>query len=199
MITYKNVQALNAPTVTNRQLIGVEVELNSNLYNWTVYTPLVSGEQLSNYLEQIANIVELDILRKESIWDDHPKTRETINPFTNETEIVDINKESIVNPTIPDYVEALAKQYSKDQLSAILQELGINYWQYPQYAKRIIAPIQLILDDIGIKMYGWFTLNKLPILNLEQGYVHLYCNEILPEHMEIIDQLQEVITIEQRP
>jgi len=199
MITYNNVQALNAPTVTNRQLIGVEIELSSNIYNWIVYTPLVSGEQLSNYLNQIANIVESDILNKEAIWQNYPKTEEIIDPDTGETQIVDIPKERVVHPTIPDYIEAVSKQYSSEDLNAILNELGIDYWQYPTYLKRIVAPIQLILDDIGIKMYGWFTLNKLPVLNLENGYVHLYCNEILPEHQAIIDSLQGVITIQERP
>lgn len=72
-------------------------------------------------------------------------------------------------------------------------------WASDRHALRIVAPIQLIMDDIGIKMYGWFNVNKLPVVNPGNGYVHLYCNEILPAHTAIIESLQGVITIENRP
>lgn len=71
-------------------------------------------------------------------------------------------------------------------------------WNYPLYQKRIIAPINLILEDIGIKMYGWFQLNNLPVIKKEES-VYLYCNVILPEHQSVIDQLGGLITIENNP
>jgi hypothetical protein len=198
MIIYKDLQCLNQPTSTNRQLIGVEIELNGNTYNWIVYAPLVSGEGITNYLDQISNIVEGDILRKEGVWVNYPKTEEITDPFTGETQTVDVPKDRVVHPTIPDYLEAAKMEASQEQLNSILEELGTNYWQHPQYAKRIIAPIQLILDDVGIKMYGWFQLNNFPIFKINTS-VHLYCNEILPEHQAIVDQLQGVIVIQDRP
>jgi len=72
-------------------------------------------------------------------------------------------------------------------------------WASPAHSLRIVAPIQLIMDDIGIKMYGWFSINRLPVVNTGTGQVHLYCNEILPEHMGVINNLQGIITIETRP
>jgi hypothetical protein len=78
-------------------------------------------------------------------------------------------------------------------------EIQREDWDSLEHAIRIIAPIQLIMDDIGIKMYGWFTLNNLPVIPKDNGTVRLYCNEILPEHQAIIDSLQGVITIEERP
>ncbi len=71
-------------------------------------------------------------------------------------------------------------------------------WSYPIYAKRIVAPINLIMDDYGIKMYGWFSINNLPIVTVDTT-VYLYCNVILPEHQAIIDLYQGVITIQDRP
>lgn len=71
-----------------------------------------------------------------------------------------------------------------------------NGWAYPSFSKRIVAPIQLIMDDIGIKMYGWFNLNELPVMKVSESVVHLYCNIILPEHQAIIDNLHGVISIE---
>ena len=199
MITYGNVQFLNQPTYTQRQLVGVEITFNSTTYNWIVYTPFVNGDDLNDYFQLINPIVQSDIERKEEIWNNSPHTEETTDPFTGEISIIDIPKDRIVHPTIPDYVELLAiGNASQYQLNLTLDELGRDYWQYPLYAKRIIAPINLILDDVGIKMYGWFQLNQLPILKLGTS-VHLYCNEILPEHQAIVDQLQGIIVVEDRP
>ncbi len=58
--------------------------------------------------------------------------------------------------------------------------------------------IELILDDMGIKMYGWFQLNGFPIEKVDEQ-IHLYCNIIKPEHQDIADAFEELVTIEDRP
>lgn len=78
-------------------------------------------------------------------------------------------------------------------------EIAMEDWRHPQYQKRIIAPKELLFDDIGIKMYGWFQLNGLPVELVSDTYIYLWCNEILPEHQTIVDNLQGVITIEDIP
>lgn len=75
----------------------------------------------------------------------------------------------------------------------------IDGWEFPKYSKRIVAPIQLIMNDVGIKMYGWFQINNLPVYKTNETTVHLYCNVILPEHQAVVNQLNGVITIEDRP
>ena len=77
-------------------------------------------------------------------------------------------------------------------------EIAMEGCQHPQFAKRIIAPIQLIMEDVGIKMYGWFQINSFPIEN-KGSVLHLYCNVILAEHQSAIDYFQGLITIEDRP
>ena len=72
-------------------------------------------------------------------------------------------------------------------------------WTHPEWAKRIVAPIELILDDVGIKMYGWFQLNGFPVEKVDDTTVHLYCNVILPQHQAIVDGLGEAVTVEDRP
>lgn len=83
-----------------------------------------------------------------------------------------------------------------------LDENDMNYttddWNYPNFAKRIIAPNSLIMTDTGIKMYGWFQINGFPVIT-KNSSVYLYCNVILPEHQQIVNDLQGVITIEDRP
>jgi hypothetical protein len=77
-------------------------------------------------------------------------------------------------------------------------EIAMEDWDSSAHLLRIVAPIQLIMDDIGIKMYGWFQLNNLPIVN-KITTVRLYCNSILPEHQAVVDQLQGVIVVENIP
>ena len=72
-------------------------------------------------------------------------------------------------------------------------------WKHHEWAKRIVAPIELILDDVGIKMYGWFQLNGFPVEKVDDTTVHLYCNVILPQHQTIVDELGESVTVEDRP
>lgn len=199
MITFDNIRFLNQPTKTGRQLVCVDITVNSVLYtDWIVYTPFINGDDLNSYFAQISKIVQQDIEYKETIWATSPHT-ETIEDELGNTITVDIPKTRIVSATIPDYIEVLSDvQYTQDQLDHILGKLPNNYWHYTQYAKRIIAPISLIMDDVGVKMYNWFQINKFPILKFGNS-VHLYCNVILPEHQTIVDSLQGVIVIEDRP
>lgn len=193
-----DVRFLNQPTRTNRQLVAVDLSYNGNDYNWVIYAPLVSGEAMNDYITMIINIIKSDIDKKEAEWVNHPKTEEIKEPFTGETQTVDIPKDRVVHPTIPDYVEGLAEQKSTEDLASILNEFGNSYWQYPQYTKRIIAPQELIFDDNGIKMYGWFNIQGFPIIKIGVQ-LHLYCYVILPEHQAIVDSFGGALTIQDRP
>lgn len=85
-----------------------------------------------------------------------------------------------------------------DRMEDLYDFIDNDTWHYPDLLKRIVAPIALVMDDIGIKMYGWFQLNNLPIISKGET-VYLYCNVILPEHEAIVDGLGETVTIEDRP
>lgn len=77
-------------------------------------------------------------------------------------------------------------------------EVDMENWHAPEYAKKIVAPISLIMEDVGIKMYGWFTINNLPVITID-NIVELYCNSILPEHQFIINSYGDLLTIVDRP
>jgi hypothetical protein len=79
-------------------------------------------------------------------------------------------------------------------------EIAMRDWEAPHLSMRIIAPIQLILDDFGVKMKGWFDLRGLPII-AKGEQVHLYCNEIQPQFQERVDELidNDLISIETIP
>jgi len=64
------------------------------------------------------------------------------------------------------------------------------------YPMRIVAPKELALAYPQI--YVWFQVNDLPIEKFDT-YVHLYCNEIMPEHQTIIDANSSKIKIEYKP
>lgn len=128
-------------------------------------------------------------------------------------------------PELPEYVKELTVEYSQHEYDPLTQkasqywdadliemkwkqvwviedlsefELALINWKYPEWAKRIVAPISLALDDVGAKMYVWFQLNRFPIDTVGTN-VHLYCNVVLPQHQTIIDALGETISVEDRP
>lgn len=74
-------------------------------------------------------------------------------------------------------------------------KLIIADWHEPAYALRIRAPKTLALDYP--QMYVWFQINDLPIHKVGEEAL-LYCNEILPEHQPLVDNLDSV-TVENRP
>lgn len=69
-------------------------------------------------------------------------------------------------------------------------------WHYSEFAKRIVAPLELANQYPQIKV--WFDLRNLPI-EVVGNTAYLYCNEIDPVHQALVDALQGVITIEDRP
>jgi hypothetical protein len=71
-------------------------------------------------------------------------------------------------------------------------------WDFYDFSKRIVAPTSLVMADIGVKMLGWFQLNNLPVVT-KNTQVFLYCNVILPQHQQVIDDLEGLIRIEDRP
>jgi hypothetical protein len=77
-------------------------------------------------------------------------------------------------------------------------ELAQRDWIYPEWKKRIIAPIQLAELYPGIETH--FRLNEFPIVvKKELKAVYLYCDTILKDHQSIVDANAGIITIQDRP
>lgn len=83
------------------------------------------------------------------------------------------------------------KELTSDEQATI--ELQSD-WLY-DYPLRIIAPKTLAL--IYPQIYIWFQINDLPIEKVGD-MMHLYCNEIMPEHQGLIDANSEIISVEQK-
>jgi hypothetical protein len=82
---------------------------------------------------------------------------------------------------------------NKDQDALFVQPTD---WTYSEFIKRIVTPVSLVLEYPQFEV--WFRINNLPIVNKNE-MLYCYCNEILPEHQNLIDQLAGVITIENKP
>ena len=89
-------------------------------------------------------------------------------------------------------------QEEKDAQSFYMfyQQLLLNGWHHPQFAKRIIAPVDLVMQYPQVET--WFRINDLPIVR-EDTTLYCYCNLILPAHQQLVDALQGVVTIKDRP
>lgn len=111
--------------------------------------------------------------------------------------LYDINKEKIESEW---QIDLEKKQYINNHTVRNLSqyEIDIKDWPHPDFSKRIIAPKQLIFDDTGIKMLGWFQVNGLPIESRLVD-IRLYCTVILPQHEAGVDAYKGIITIENRP
>ncbi len=94
--------------------------------------------------------------------------------------------------------EVVDEQYI--QSWEVVDKTPLEMWHFPEYCKRIIAPIQLIFDPsgVGLTMKARFDLDKLPI-EKEGDTVYVYAKIIYAEDQAIIDQLEGMISIEDRP
>lgn len=199
MITFSNMGFDITPTKSNRIVVRIDVTTMDETYNWMVYAPIGDGSAVLSYLDDISQIIENDIQHKEVIWSGYPKTEMLMNPLLGIMEERDIPKSRIVHPTMPDYIEALSQGDPQTTIDSIFEELPPNHWHYPSFLKRISAPVDLVTDDMGIKMYGWFQLNGLPIVKISDSVVQLYCNTVLPQHQAILSLFGEMISVEDRP
>lgn len=77
-------------------------------------------------------------------------------------------------------------------------EIAMQDWAYPEFQKRIVAPDALLLDDVGSKVFNWFTGKGLPFENCGDN-IRLYFNDVLPQHQALVAQFDQIITIESRP
>jgi hypothetical protein len=103
------------------------------------------------------------------------------------------------NPETQKLIESWSVKWGKyRQEWQVVDKTPLEMWQHPEWSKKIIAPAALVMDDVGVKMLGWWQIMGYPI-ERKGDNVELYCNVIKPEHQQIVDSLQGVITIEYRP
>lgn len=94
-------------------------------------------------------------------------------------------------------INAATKDVKFSCLSEFDKQLQVNIsdWLH-NYPLRIIAPKALAL--VYPQIYIWFQINDLPIEKVGD-MMHLYCNEIIPEHQGLIEANSEIITVETKP
>ena len=115
-----SLEGLSGVPGDERSLAILKVTHNDQEYDWSAYIP--ANADLSTYLNSIESQIYSDIDSKEAQWEAlSPKTREYTDPFTGNTEIVDISKSEIVRPTVPDYYALRKSEYPSlgDQLDAM--------------------------------------------------------------------------------
>jgi len=117
----------------SRALAHITVDYNGNTYHWQIFVPPDAGD-LGVFLEDNKPLIESQIDAKELAWANlNPKTR-TVPAFLGagagsfgEETTVDIQKEEIVRPDIPDYYALRRVAYPSlaDQLGA--------FWKGPEH------------------------------------------------------------------
>jgi hypothetical protein len=128
------------PPPETRNLGYVEVDYNGNIYEWQLYIP--NEVDLSAYVEAAADRVKAEIDAKEAEWATAPKTRTIDDPFGGEPTVVDVQKEEIVRPEIPDYYAKRRDAYPPmgEQLGAIFK--GVDSADF----QTLLTQIQAVKD-----------------------------------------------------
>lgn len=133
-LSLAGIQTLPAPET--RALVLLNVEYNGNIYSWSLFCP--PGVELQDFLATAGPLVEAQIDAKEAAWAAlTPKTRTIQDPLSNELITVDIQKEEIVRPDVPDYYALRRDNYPPigDQLDAFWK--GPNSPEYTNMLNRI--------------------------------------------------------------
>jgi predicted nuclease with TOPRIM domain len=120
-----------------RALLLLEVVYNGNTYDWQIFCK--EGMNHNDFLtEEIKQKIYDDIQKKEDEWENlTPKTR-TVSDILGDGEmVVDIQKEEIVKPDIPDYYAKRRNEYPPlgDQFDAIFK--GVDSSEYQNILQRI--------------------------------------------------------------
>jgi hypothetical protein len=102
-----------------RALADIKVTFDDKVYDWKIFIP--PGANLNEFLESSKDKIAAEIEAKEAEWEAlDPKTRTLQSPF-GEDMVIDINKDEIVRPSIPDYYAQRRNEYPSlsEQLGAI--------------------------------------------------------------------------------
>lgn len=130
----------NVETDENRALALIDVDYNGNVYKWQTYVP-TEITNFNEFLESIKSRIEKEIDVKEAEWAAlDPKTRVFTDPFTEEQIIVDIQKEEIVKPDVPDYYAKRRREYPdlREQIGAFWKGPGsVDYVSISQQIEEV--------------------------------------------------------------
>lgn len=180
------------------------VNNGSHLYRWAI-TETANGE---NQLWECYEVLVWNDPTREKVittvinelWpsqlesklqNDYNASKLGLLPETYQQTYIDfINERNTIKDEINTYFDFV------DQEQAIYKAFQNLGWHQPPFVKRIIAPVQLIMQYPAIE--AWFRINNLPIVRVETT-LYCYCNVILSEHQQLVDQLSQIVSIEDRP
>lgn len=162
------------------------------LYN--TYTNLVIFEFENGYKDENGNqlhidppVVELEVIEICPVFDFLTQNR---------------TKSIEVDLTLKQYKHVwVVTSKSVEELAIIAEQQRIDNlinsgWHHPEFAKRIVAPVQLVMQYPAVET--WFRINDLPIVR-NGGTLYCYCNLILPAHQQLVDATAGIVTIQDRP
>jgi hypothetical protein len=118
-----SIESLATPGPPEERLFAnLVVDLNGETYKWATFIPISYLNRYDEYIETIKDKIEQQILAKEVEWQAlEPKTRVIPSPLGGEDMVVNIQKEEIVRPNIPDYYSLRRNEYPSlgDQIDAM--------------------------------------------------------------------------------
>lgn len=123
------------PSPETRNLVYLQVYYDQNIYSWAIYVS--PEEDMESYVQANSERIKKEIDLKELEWQNlDPKTR-TINVDGNDI-TVDIPKDEIVKPDIPDYYAKRRMEYPDvgEQFDSFWKGIGSS--EYLQMQQKIL-------------------------------------------------------------
>lgn len=123
------------PSPETRNLVYLQVYYDQNVYSWAIYVS--PEEDMESYVQANSERIKKEIDLKEHEWQNlDPKTR-TINVDGNDI-TVDIPKDEIVKPDIPDYYAKRRMEYPDvgEQFDSFWKGVGSS--EYLQMQQKIL-------------------------------------------------------------
>jgi len=163
--TFNGMKDVTGVTHTTGYTHKLFFNYSGETYNWMIYKPLINQQSLNDYITENMSSYLSDIMRKEALW-----------VLTPEAE-----KNTIVKPTIPDYIEQMAdegidiqsiKRLLKLLTNTILTSSGITQQQ---------------IDDLS-RIHDYYQVNK-PYVTGEIFSFEGKLYEVIQSHTSQLDWL----------
>lgn len=159
------------PSPETRNLVYLKVYYDDQVYSWVIYVPTTVDAE--TYVQANKDYIKKEIDLKEQEWIDlNPKTR-TVQTIDGEDVVIDISRDEIVKPDIPDYYAKRRLEYPDlgDQFDSFWK--GLNSPEYIEMQQKILEVkqkypriyIESDLEEVKASKLQYITIMRNSTLN----------------------------------
>ncbi|MCK9544579.1 MAG: hypothetical protein M0R03_21370 [Novosphingobium sp.] len=169
----ENIKLSTIPDKDGLTVIYFDIIYNDETYKWEDHIKSFNGKSLDDYLNDKLDEYKAEIDEKESLWDNHPKTK-TIDDGIGELLEIEISKSDVVSWSAPCRRNILEKIQKETEL---LIDDKMPQWRLNRW-RRYYDLTQKVLE------FGYNTLNDIEKIEYDcfpdPGETHEICQQYVP-------------------